>query len=131
LFLDLPGGSAVFQKNGIIGEARIQLQAALQRNLALGFGVSGFGFGSWEFGFWIFPLLSACSRLVGVASCSIDFCFSGLFIRRPGIYRSKSRQTSSGLVSSRHRADPGCAEASAALWRAVKVGLVKASRFTR
>jgi hypothetical protein len=32
LFLDLPGGSAVFQKDGIIGEARIQPQAALQRN---------------------------------------------------------------------------------------------------
>jgi hypothetical protein len=44
LFLDLPGGSAVFQKDGIIGEARIQPQAALQRNLALGFGVSGLGF---------------------------------------------------------------------------------------
>jgi hypothetical protein len=51
LFLDLPGGSAVFQKDGIIGEARIQPQAALQRNLALGFGVSGLGFGSWDFGF--------------------------------------------------------------------------------
>jgi uncharacterized protein (DUF111 family) len=38
-FLDLPGGSAVFQKGGIIGEARIQPQAALQRNLAFGFGV--------------------------------------------------------------------------------------------
>jgi hypothetical protein len=30
LFLDLPGGSAVFQKYGIIGEARLQSQAALQ-----------------------------------------------------------------------------------------------------
>jgi hypothetical protein len=30
-FLDLPGGLAVFQKQGIIGEARIQSQAALQR----------------------------------------------------------------------------------------------------
>jgi hypothetical protein len=53
LFLDLPGGSAVFQKNGIIGEARIQLQAALQRNLALEFGVLDLGLGSWvwDFGF--------------------------------------------------------------------------------
>jgi hypothetical protein len=36
LFLDLPGGSAVFQKDGIIGEARIQPQAALQRNFIPG-----------------------------------------------------------------------------------------------
>jgi hypothetical protein len=53
LFLDLPGGSAVFQKDGIIGEARIQPQAALQRNLALEFGVLDLGSRSWvwDFGF--------------------------------------------------------------------------------
>src|ERR1039458_6672170 len=48
LFLDLPGGSAVFQKDGIIGEARIQPQAALQWNFIPRIG--GLGFGSWDFG---------------------------------------------------------------------------------
>jgi hypothetical protein len=35
-FLDFQDSSAVFQKHGIIGEARLQSQAALQWNLAVG-----------------------------------------------------------------------------------------------
>jgi hypothetical protein len=35
-WLDLTGSSAVFWKFDIIGEARLQSQATLQRNLALG-----------------------------------------------------------------------------------------------
>ena len=124
----------------IIGEARIQPQAALQRNLALGFGVLGLGVGILDFpspvhepcnadipvcGFAGHSCPAFPAELHGLAtgkspepadrnvcathrsgaqgaqevrgnlsigSCSIDFCFSGLFIRRPGIYRGKSRR---------------------------------------
>jgi hypothetical protein len=82
----------------------------------------------WGLGSWVWDLGFGILDFLSIASCSSDFCFSGLFIRLPGIYRSKSRQTLSGLVSSRHRTDPGCAEARAAFWRAEKVGLVKGAQ---